>query len=78
MEKAAELIKISLKLLVSRFQEVNLAFLILFSYFDFIFDLFFFILFLELGLGVGERNHAVTQQVTSDDMVTSHIMHGRT
>jgi len=38
--------------LLSRLQEVNLAFLIFFSYFDFLFDLFSFILFLELGLGL--------------------------
>jgi len=38
----------------------------------------FFILFLELELGVEWQDHAVTQQVTSDDMVTSHMMHGRT
>jgi len=74
MEKAAELIKISLKLLVSRLQEVNLAFLI----FDFLFDLFSFILFLELWLGVGGQDHTVTQQVTSDDIVTSHMTHRRT
>ena len=48
------------------------------TYFFFLFDLFSFILFLELGLGLEWRDHAVTQQVTSDDMVTSHMTHRRT
>ena len=50
-----------------------------FSYFlfsfCFLFNLFFFILFLELG--VGGQDHTVTQQVTSGDTVISHMMHGR-
>jgi len=58
---------------VSRTKKVDL----IFSYFYFIFDLFSFILFLELGLGLESQDHAVTQQVTSDDMVTSHMTHGR-
>ena len=37
---------------MSRLQEVDLVFPIFFSHFYFIFDLFFFILFLELGLGL--------------------------
>jgi len=40
-------------------QEVDLAFLIFFSHFYFLFDLFFFILFLELGLGLEWQDHAV-------------------
>ena len=60
-------------ILLSRLQEVDLVFLIFFSYFYFLFNLFFFILFLELGLGLEWQDHAVTQQVTSDDMVTSHM-----
>ena len=59
-------------------QEVDLNFSYFFSYFYFLFDLFSFILFLELGLRLEWQYHAVTQQVTSDDMVTSHITHGRT
>ena len=50
---------------------------IFFSYFYFLFDLFPFILFLELGLRLKWQDHAVTQQVTSDDTVTSHITHER-
>ena len=61
---------------MSRTQEVDLTFLIFFSYFCF--DLLSFILFLELGLGLEGQDHAVAQQVTSDDMVTSHRTHGRT
>jgi len=57
-------------------QEVDLIFLIFFSYFYFIFDLFSFILFLEPGLE--EQDHTVTQQVTSGNMVMSHMTHGRT
>jgi len=49
---------------MSRMKEVNLTF----SYF--LFNLFSFILFLELGLGLEGLDHAVTQQVTSYDMVT--------
>jgi len=60
---------------MSRIQEVDLTFLIFFSYFYFIFDLFFFILFLELGLE--GQDHAVIQQVTSGHMVTSYMIHGR-
>jgi len=56
-------------------QEVDLTFLIFFSYFYFIFDLFSFILFLELELE--GQDHAVTQQVTSGDIVMSHMTHGR-
>ena len=59
-------------------QEVNLNFSYFFSYFYFLFDLFSFILFLELGLGLEWQDRAVTQQVTSDDTVTSHMMYGRT
>ena len=44
--------------LLSRTQEVDLTFLIFFSYFYFLLDLLSFILFLELGL---ELDHAVTQ-----------------
>jgi len=60
---------------VSRIQEVDLTFLIFFSYFYFLFDLFSFILFLEPGLE--GQDHTVTQHVTSDDMVTSHMTHRR-
>jgi len=37
---------------MSRMQEVDLTFLIFFSHFYFLFDLFSFILFLELELGL--------------------------
>ena len=57
--------------MLSRTQEVDLTFLIFFSYFYFI----FLILFLELGLE--EQDHAVTQQVTSGDTATSHMMYER-
>ena len=63
-----------------RMKEVDLIFsyfLIFFSHFYFIFDLFPFILFLELGLGLEWQDHTITQQVTSDDMVTSHMTHKR-
>jgi len=63
--------------LVSKSQEVNLVFSIFFSHFYFLFNLFPIILFLELGLGLEWPDHTVTQQVTSDDIVTSHMMHGR-
>ena len=49
-------------------------FSIFLSHSYFLFDLFSIILFLELGLGLEWQDHAVTQQVTSDDMVTNHIM----
>ena len=49
-----------------RSQKVDLTFLILFSYFYSLFDLFFFILFLRLRLGLEQQGHAVTQQVTSE------------
>ena len=52
-------------------------FLFFIFYFYFIFDLFSFILFLELGLGLEWQDHAVTQQVTSEDMVTSYMTHRR-
>jgi len=48
-------------------------FLFLFFIFIFYFYLFSFILFLELGLGLEWQDHAVTQQVTSDDTVTSYM-----
>jgi len=57
-------------------QEVDLTFLIFLFYFYFLFDLFSFILFLEPGLE--GQDHTVTQQVTSGDMVTSHMTHGKT
>ena len=59
---------------MSKTQEVNLNF----SYFYFLFDLFSFILLLELELGLEWQDHAVTPQVTSDDMVTSHMTYRRT
>ena len=50
-------------------------------YFYFYFNLSSFILFLELGLGLEWQDHAVTQSVTSDDMVivivTSHKIYRR-
>jgi len=63
---------------MSRLQEVDLDFLIFFSHFYFIFDLFSFILFLELGLGLEWWDYAVIQHITSDDMVTSHMTDERT
>ena len=61
--------------LLSRMQEVDLTFLIFFSYFYFLFDLFSFILFLELGLE--GQDHAVIQQITLGNVVTSCMMHER-
>ena len=58
-------------------QEQKKHFSIFFSHFYFLFDLFSFILFLKLGLGLERQDHTVTQKVTSDDMVTSHITHRR-
>jgi len=40
----------------------------------FLFLFFIYFLFLELGLGLIDEDHAVTSQVTSDDMVTSHMI----
>ena len=60
---------------MSRIQEADLTFFILFSHFYLLFNLFSFILFLDLGLEW--QDYAVTQQVTSDDMVTSYMTHGR-
>ena len=60
---------------LSRMQEVDLTFLIFFSYFYFLSNIFFSILFLEPGLE--GQDHTVTQQVTSDDMVTSYMMYKR-
>ena len=44
-------------------------------YFHFYFQSIF--LFLELGIGLRDKDHTVTRQVTSDDMVTSHMMQRR-
>jgi len=52
--------------LVSRSQEVNLTFRIFSPHFYFLFDLFSFILFLELGLELERWDHAVTQQRTEE------------
>jgi len=60
---------------MSRIQEVDFSYFLFLFLFYFILDLFSFILFLELGLE--GQDHAVTQQVTSGDTVTSHIIHGR-
>jgi len=49
----------------------------LFSFLIFIFFLIYFLLFLELGLELEWQDHTVTQQVTSDDTVTSHMIHRR-
>ena len=46
-----------------------------FSYFYFIFNLFSFILY--LGLGLEWQYYAVTQQVTSDDIVINHMTYRR-
>jgi len=50
---------------------------ILLAYFYFIFDLVSLIPFLELELGLEQQGHMVTQQVTLDNMVTSHMIHER-
>jgi len=52
-------------------------FLFSFYFLFFIFNLSSFILFLELGLGLEWQDHAITQQVISDDMATSHMTYGR-
>ena len=62
---------------MSRTKEVDLIIFIFSFSFYFLFDLFSFILFLEPGLGLEWQDHAVTQQVTSDDIVTSHMIHRR-
>ena len=49
----------------------------LFSSLIFILFSIYFIFFSELGLGLEWQDHTVTQQVTSDDTVTSHMIHGR-
>jgi len=46
--------------------------------FLFYFSFSIYFLFLELGLGLSDEDHTVTWQVTSDDMVTSHMMQRRT
>ena len=58
---------------MSRIKKVDLT-VFLFPFLTyFLFDLFSFILFLGLGLGLERQDHAVTQQVTSDD--TGHKSH---
>ena len=59
-------------------KEVDLTFFY-FSFLIFIFFSSYFLLFyfLELGLGLEWQDHGVTQQVTSDNMVTSHMAQGR-
>ena len=47
------------------------VFLFFFSHFIFFYSI------LKLGLGLEWQDHTVTQEVTSDDIVTSHIIHGR-
>ena len=61
-----------------RIAKGGLNFYLSFSFFI-LFSLSFLIyfLFLELGLGLEGQDHAVTQQVTSDDTVTSHMTHRR-
>ena len=63
-----------------RIAEGGLNFFLLFIVFLILFSLSFsiYFLFLELGLGLEWQDHAVTQQVTSDDTVTSHMIHRRT
>ena len=63
---------------MSKTQEVDLNFSYFFSYFYFLFNLLPVMLFLELGLRLEGQDHAVTQHVTSDNMVTSHKSHRRT
>ena len=46
--------------------------------FYFLFHFRSIFLFLELGIGLSDKDHIVTWQVTSDDMVTSHMIQGRT
>ena len=46
--------------------------------FYFLFHFRSIFLFLELGLGLSDKDHTVTWQVTSDDMVTSHMTQRRT
>jgi len=50
---------------------------ILLPYFYFIFDLVSLIPLLELGLGLEQQGHVVTQQVTSDNTVRSHMTYER-
>ena len=47
------------------------VFLFFFSHFIFFYSI------LKLELGLEWQDHTVTQEVTSDDIVTSHIIHGR-
>jgi len=65
--------------LIVRIAEGGLNFYFSFSFlFYFLFQFRSIFLFLELGLGLEGQYHAVTQQVTSDDTVTSHTTHRRT
>ena len=52
---------------MSRTKKVDLIFFLFPFLTYFLFDLFSFILFLGLGLGLERQDHAVTQQVTSHD-----------
>ena len=58
---------------MSRTKKVDLIFFLFSFLIYFLFDLFSFILFLELRLGLECQDHAVTQQVTSED--TDHKSH---
>jgi len=60
---------------VSRSQKRDLIFTSLF-FFSFSFLTYF--LFLELGMGRSDKDHTITRQVTSDNVVTSHMMQRRT
>jgi len=63
---------------VSRSLKVDLIFISLFHFifiFIFIFDLFSIF---RTRVSVKWQDHAVTQQVTSDDTVTSHMIHRKT
>ena len=56
---------------MSELLKVDLIFISPFHFY-FIFSFIF-----KLRLGLEGQDHAVIQQVTSDNMVTSHIMHER-
>jgi len=57
-------------LTVSKLQEVDLVFSIFFS-------IYFHYSIFRTRVRIRVKDHAVTQQVTSDDMVTSHMIYGR-
>ena len=49
------------------------------QFFSIFFSIYFLLFYFQnQGQGQSDKDHTVTQQVTSDDIVISHMMHGRT